>query len=221
MTPSANSEGSGCEVSSHQRDEVDRNLRENLGGSRVTSTPVKGLWPICSKRRRSVLGGHEAPPCKSIRFGVSDTIRALESGNLSRSCMTEVIGDVEESDFTSGCFSTSDAIAKKRADDRDGRLYEFSSRDCMVQFTPVELIVEQEGVKGGKDRYYPSHSAKSLLREFFELNSPTHLDFSHPTTSFSAYQKIQFARAVGLEVSLASYGMLEDLLLKVRVGGDD
>ena len=30
---------------------------------------------------------------------------------------------------------------------------------------------------------------------------------------------IQFARAVGLEVSLASYGMLEDLLLKTRVGG--
>ena len=28
---------------------------------------------------------------------------------------------------------------------------------------------------------------------------------------------IQFARAVGLEVSLASYGMLEDLLLKARV----
>ena len=30
---------------------------------------------------------------------------------------------------------------------------------------------------------------------------------------------IQFARAVGLEASLASYGMLEDLLLKARVGG--
>ena len=30
---------------------------------------------------------------------------------------------------------------------------------------------------------------------------------------------IQFARAVGLDVSLASYGMLEDLLLKATVGG--
>ena len=30
---------------------------------------------------------------------------------------------------------------------------------------------------------------------------------------------IQFARAVGLEVSLAWYGMLEDLLMKARVGG--
>ena len=32
---------------------------------------------------------------------------------------------------------------------------------------------------------------------------------------------IQFARAVGLEVSLASYGMLEDSLPKARVGGRD
>ena len=59
------------------------------------------------------------------------------------------------------------------------------------------------------------------MKDFFELNLPTHLDPSHPTTSFSADQMIQFARAVGLEVSLASYGMLEDLLLKARVGGGD
>ena len=42
---------------SHERDEMDRLLREGLGGSRVTSTPVKGLWPIYSKRRSSELGG--------------------------------------------------------------------------------------------------------------------------------------------------------------------
>ena len=58
-----------------------------------------------------------------------------------------------------------------------------------------------------------------MLKDFFELNPPTHLDPSHPTTSFSADQMIQFARAVGLEVSLASYGMLEDLLLKAMGGG--
>ena len=60
-----------------------------------------------------------------------------------------------------------------------------------------------------------------MLKVFFELNPLTHLDPSHPTTSFSADQMIQFARAVGLEVSLDSYGMLEDLLLKARVGGGD
>ena len=50
------------------------------------------------------------------------------------------------------------------------------------------------------------------------MNPPTHLDASHPTTSFSADQMIQFARAVGLEESLASYKMLEHLLLKTRGG---
>ena len=59
------------------------------------------------------------------------------------------------------------------------------------------------------------------MTDSFELNPPTHLDPRHPTTSFSADQMIQFARAVGLEVSVASYGMLGDLLLKARVGGGD
>ena len=127
LTPNANVEGSSCEVSFDERDEVDRILWEKLGGSCVTSAPVKGLWPIYSKRRSSVLGGHEAPPCISIRFGVSDTISGVENGNLSRSCVTEVSGGVERSDFTSGGFSTLEAIAKKRADERDGGLFEFSS----------------------------------------------------------------------------------------------
>jgi len=135
--------------------------------------------------------------------------------------MTEVSGGVGESDFTSGGFSTLEAIAKKRADGRDGGLCEFSSGDGIVRVPPVESIAEREGVSRGKEKYYPSQSAESLLKDFFELNPPTHLDPSHPTTSFIADQMIQFARAVGLEVSLASYGMLEDLLLKARIGGVD
>ena len=123
--------------------------------------------------------------------------------------------------ISSGGFSTLEAIAKKRADDRDGGLYEFLSGDGMVRVPTVESIAEQEKLVGGKDRYYPSQSAKTLLKDFFELNPPKHLDSSNPTTSFSSDQMIQFARAVGLEVSLASYRMLEDLLLKARVGGGD
>ena len=57
-----------------------------------------------------------------------------------------------------------------------------------------------------------------MQKEYFELNPPTHLDPSHATKSFSADQMIQFARVVGLEVSLESYIMLEDLLLKARGG---
>ena len=94
LTPSAHVEGGSCEASFHERAEVDRLLREEMGGSCVTSTPVKGLWPMYSKRRSSVLGEHGAP-CKSIRCGVSDSIGAVESGNLSRNCVTEGSGGVE------------------------------------------------------------------------------------------------------------------------------
>ena len=219
LTSSADVEGIRCELFSRGRDELHRILRDELGGSRVTSTPVKGLWHIYSKKRGSVLGGHEARPCKSLKFGVVDTIESAEGGNLSRSGMTEASGGVEGSDFTSGGFSTLEVIAKKRADERDGGLFELASGDGMVRVPEVESIVEEERVGAEKSRYYTSQSAKCLLKDFFEMNPPTHLDPSHPTTSFSADQMIQFARAVGLEVSLASYGMLEDLLLKARVGG--
>ena len=133
--------------------------------------------------------------------------------------MTEASGGVEGSDFTSGGFSTFEAIAKKRADERNGGLFELSSGDGMVRVPRVESVVEEERVGAEKSGNYSSQSAVSLLKGFFELNPPTHLDPSHPTTSFSADRMIQFARAVGLEVSLASFGLLEDLLLKARVGG--
>ena len=221
LTPSVNIEGSGYEVSFHERHEVDRILRQQLGVSRVNSAPVTGLRPIYSKRWSSVLGEHGVPPYKSIRLGISDIIGAVESGTLSKSCTTEVSGGVEGNEFTSGGFSTLEAIAKKRTDERDGGLYELSSGDGMVRAPQVESIVEQEGVRGERSRYYPSQFPKSLLNDFFELNPPTYLDASHPTTGFSADPMIQFARALGLEVSLASYDMLEDLLLKARFGGGD
>ena len=114
-----------------------------------------------------------------------------------------------------------EAIAKKRADDQNGGLYEFSSGVSMVRVPPVQSIMEQEGVRGGRDKYYLSQSAIGLLKDLFELNSSTHLDPSHPATTFCADQIIQLARALGLRVSLASLGKLEDLLLTARVGGGD
>ena len=64
LTPTANVERSGCELTFHELDKVDRVFREELGRSRVTSTHVKGLGPIYSKRRSSVLEnmGHLVNP---------------------------------------------------------------------------------------------------------------------------------------------------------------
>ena len=39
------------------------------------------------------------------------------------------------------------------------------------------------------------------------------VDLWHTTTGLSADQSIQFARAIDLDVTLVSYGLLEDLLL--------
>ena len=102
---------------------------------------------------------------------MTDTIGALESRNLSMSGLIEVSGGVEESDFTSGGFSTLEVIPKKRADDRDAGLHEFPSGDGMVRVLAVKSIVEQEGVNRGKDRYYLSQSAGRLLNDFFRIES--------------------------------------------------
>ena len=120
--------------------------------------------------------------------------------------------------MTSGGFSTLEGIARRQADERFAGVRVGSEGEGMVRIPPVDEMLRQEVAPKERTRYYPSQSAKSLLKECFEMNPPTHLDPSHPTTSFSADQMIQFARAVGLEVSLASYSMLEDLLLKAREG---
>ena len=49
-----------------------------------------------------------------------------------------------------------------------------------------------------RSKKYPSQPAKTLLKDFFELNPPTVLDRRHTTLSLSANQKIQFARAFHL-----------------------
>ena len=41
-----------------------------------------------------------------------------------------------------------------------------------------------------RTKFYPSQSAKSLLKDFFEHNQSTRLDASHQTTSFSADQML-------------------------------
>ena len=60
---------------------------------------------------------------------------------------------------------------------------------------------------------------KGSSRGFFECSPTTVLDPGQITSSFSADQMIQFARAVALEVTFASYGLLEELLMHARSFG--
>ena len=53
------------------------------------------------------------------------------------------------------------------------------------------------------------------MKECFSDNPPVQLDPHQQLTGMSSDQMIQFAGAIGLEVSLATFGMLEDVLLKI------
>ena len=83
------------------------------------------------------------------------------------------------------------------------------------ELPPREEIIGKVNVCQ-RSKYYPSQSAKTLLKDFFEVNPPKFLDAGRTTTFLSADQKIQFARGVGLEVTLISYGLVEDLLVRSR-----
>ena len=73
----------------------------------------------------------------------------------------------------------------------------------------------QHGLGTGRSKFYPSESAQTLLKECFADNPPVQLDPQQKLTGMSSDQLIQFARAIGLEVSLATFGMLEDVVLKI------
>ena len=73
----------------------------------------------------------------------------------------------------------------------------------------------QPSLGAGRSNYYPSESARTLLKECFSDNPPVQLDPHEQLTGMSSDQMIQFAKTVGLEVSSATFGMLEDVLLKI------
>ena len=81
----------------------------------------------------------------------------------------------------------------------------------------IELLPREEPVGNAKvferSKFYPSQSAETSLKDSLELNPSTVLDPRHTTTSLSTNQVIQFASAVDLKGTFASYGLLEDLLV--------
>ena len=158
-----------------------------------------------------------------IGDGSDEESMAFRSGirkaNAGNSCLSS---DGADKTLTEFGLSELEMMARAKAQEL-GPDSHVMSRDGMVR---VPMVGSSGGLPNSnavRTKYYPSQSAKSLLKDFFEHNPPTHLDAAHQTTTLSADQMIQFARAVGLEVSLASFGILEDLLLKAnpigRCGG--
>ena len=193
-------------------------MREELSSANVTSTTERAAWPIYSKRRTSVLKVPYEPVCKAVVFDVASGNGTVGGVELSRENVTDASEGVPESFVTSGVFSILEGIVRHQADERFVSARIGSEGEGVVRIPPVEERLLEEATTKEKTKYSHGPSARNLLIEYFELHPPTHLDSSHATTSFSADQLIKLARAVGLEVSLASYSMLEDLLLKARGG---
>ena len=90
----------------------------------------------------------------------------------------------------------------------------------VCEFAGLDLLgssgaTVQHRLGAGRSKFYPSEPARTLLKECFADNPPVQLDPHQHLMGLSSHQMNQFARAIGLEVSSATFGMLEDVLLKI------
>ena len=176
---------------------VNEILREELGSVNVSSTPKRAAWSIYSKRRSSVLKEQDELVCKAAVCDIASGSGTVGGVELSRENVTDPSEGVPESFVTSGGFLTLEGIAGRQADERFVGTRVGDEREDMVRVPPVKEMFLKESSTKERTKYHLSQSGKSLLKAYFDLNPPTHLDPSHGTISFSADQMIQFARAVG------------------------
>ena len=190
------------------RSQVDEISRAELGGKKIG---VGSKRPLCNVE----LGWADERPSKSVAFEVDD------SGGKSFCDRYIVIGvsDAGQSfpsssrpDDTEYGTSELESIARRRVGSLSGgRLFEAVESNLPA----VSGATVQPGLGAGRSKYYPSESARTLLKECIADNPPVQLDPHQQVIGMSSDQMIQFARAVGLEVSLATFGMLEDVLSKI------
>ena len=190
------------------RKQVDEILRAELGGKKIGVGSKRSLCDMG-------LGVADERPLKSVAFDVGDSVGKSVCDRYT------VIGvpDAGQSfpgssrlDDTEYGTSELESIARRRVDNLSGgRVFEVVESDLPA----VSGATAQPGLGVGRSKYYPSESARTLLKECFADNPPVQLDPHQQLTGMSSDQMIQFARAVGLEVSLATFGMLEDVLLTI------
>ena len=190
------------------RSQVDDILRselqeKNIGGG--------NKWPFCDVD----IGVADERPSKSVAFEIDDAGGRL----FAERCTLVGVSDAgqsfpssfrpDETDY--GTFEL-ESIARRRVGDvSERRVCEAAGLD-LPGFSGAPV---QPGLGAGRSIYYPSESARPLLKECFADNPPVQLDHHQQLTGMSSDQMIQFARAIGLEVFLTTFGMLEDALLKI------
>ena len=190
------------------RSQVDKILRAEMGGREIG---VGMKRPLCDVE----LDVADERPSKGVAFDVEDSIGKSVCNRYPVIDMSDAGQSFPSSsrlDETEYGTSDLESIARRRVDNLgEGRFFEAVESNLPA----VSGASVQPGLGGGRSKYYPSESARTLLKECFADNPPVQLDPHQQLTGLSSDQMIQFARAVGLEVSLATFGMLEDVLLKI------
>ena len=187
---------------------VDDVLRLELQAKAIGSL---GKRPLCDVD----VGAADERPSKCVAVQLDNVGGRLSSGE----CGLFVVSDAGQSfpsssrpDDTEYGTSELESIARKRVDVvGEERIWEAEGLDLPGSSSTIV----QHGLGTGRSKSYLSESAKTLLKECFTDNPPVQLDPQQQMTGMSSDQMIQFARVNGLEVSLATFGMLEDVLLKI------
>ena len=151
-------------------------------------------------RRKEIGGGSKRPLCevdvgvaderpsKRVAFEFDDACGRL----LSESCALVGVSDVGQS-FPSSCrpddtdYGTSEleSIARRRVGDLSGgRVYGTAESDLPGS----SGATVQPGLGAGRSKYYPSVSARTLLKECFAENPPLQLDPRQQLTGLSSDQ---------------------------------
>ena len=187
---------------------VDDILRSEMGGKNIGGGSKR---PLCDVD----IGLADERPSKSVAFDIDHAGGRL----FSERCTLVGVSDAGQSfpkcsrpDDTDYGTSELESIARRRVGDLSGgRVCETAESD-VPGFSGATV---QPGLGAGRSKYYPSESARTVFKECFSDNPPVQLDPHQQLTGLSSDQIIQFARAIGLEVSLATFGMLEDVLFKI------
>ena len=190
------------------RSRVDDILRSELGGENIGGGSKR---PLCDVD----IGLADERPSKSVAFDIDDAGGRL----FSERCTLVGVSDAGQSfpscsrpDDTDYGTSELESIARRQVGDfSGGRICETAESD-VPGFSGATV---QPGLGAGRSKYYPSESARTLLKECFADNPPEQLDPHQQLTGLSSDQMIQFARAIELEDSVATFGMLGDVLLKI------
>ena len=108
-------------------------------------------------------------------FDVASGNGTVGGVELSGENVTDPSEGVPESFVTSDGLSTLEGVAQGHVDERFVSCRIGSEGEGMVRLPPVEELLLEEPTSKERKKYYPSQSARSLLKEYFELNPPTHL----------------------------------------------